>query len=206
MVDDVMKGPYMAEKKIEQAGDGRRARSERSRSAILTAMIELIEEGILVPTAQSVSDRAGVGIRTVFRHFDDMESLFAIVNEEILIESTPTIIGGDRKGPLKKRIYHGIDCRIQVYEGRKNMFLSARSQRWEYKILREMYAGLQQRLQEDFDHLVPELIELSTIDREAFDSLVSFEMWRRLRAIQGLDVDTARQVIIKLVSALVPLS
>jgi len=196
----------MAEKKIKQVGDGRRARSERSRGAILKAMIALIEEGILVPTAQSVSDRAGVGIRTVFRHFDDMESLFAIANELILIESTPTIIGGNRKGTLGKRVHHGIDCRIQVYEERKNIFLSARSQRWEYKILREMYAGLQKKLREDFNHLVPELRELSAIDRGAFDSLVSFEMWRRLRAIQGLDVDTAKLVIIKLVSTLVPLN
>jgi len=196
----------MTETKIEKAEDGRRARSERSRGAILKAMIELIEEGILVPTAQSVSDRAGVGIRTVFRHFDDMESLFAMVNEQILIESRPTIIGGDRTGSLEKRVHHGIDCRIQVYEERQEIFLSARSQRWEYKILRDMYAGLQQALRDDFDHLVPELKELSAPDREAFDSLVSFEMWRRLRAIQGLDVDTAQQIIIKLVSAMIPLN
>jgi len=140
----------MTETKTEKTEDGRRARSERSRGAILKAMIELIEEGILVPTAQSVSDRAGVGIRTVFRHFDDMESLFAMVNEQILIESRPTIIGGDRTGSLEKRVHHGIDCRIQVYEERQEIFLSARSQRWEYKILRDMYAGLQQALRDDF--------------------------------------------------------
>ena len=196
----------MTKKKNEKAEDGRRARSERSRGAILKAMIELIEEGILVPTAQSVSDRANVGIRTVFRHFDDMESLFSIVTEEIFIESRPLIIGGDRTGSLEKRIHHGIDCRVQVYEKHQNILLSGRSQRWEYQILRDMYAGLQQNLRADFDHLVPELKDLSAIDREAVDASVSFEMWRRLRELQGLDAEATRQVMVKLVSAIIPFS
>ncbi|PCI32530.1 MAG: hypothetical protein COB54_06915 [Alphaproteobacteria bacterium] len=196
----------MTEKKTAKAGDGRRARSARSRGAILKAMIELIAEGILVPTAQSVSDRAGVGIRTVFRHFDDMESLFSLVTEEIYIESTPLIIGGDRTGSLEIRVHHGVDCRIQVYEKHQNILLSGRSQRWEYKILRDMYAGLQKNLRADFDHLVPELKELSVVDREAVDASVSFEMWRRLTELQGLDAATTRQVMIKMVSVVIPLN
>ena len=56
--------------------DGRRLRSERSRQAIVDAAIELMHNGVLVPTAQQISDRAGVGIRTFFRHFTDMETLF----------------------------------------------------------------------------------------------------------------------------------
>ena len=42
--------------------DGRRLRSERSRLAIIEAALALQEEGVLVPTAQQISDRAGVHI------------------------------------------------------------------------------------------------------------------------------------------------
>ena len=62
----------MSESTISTVPDGRRLRSERSRQAIIDAMMELIGEGNLVPTAQQASERAGVGIRTVFRHFSDM--------------------------------------------------------------------------------------------------------------------------------------
>ena len=55
--------------------DGRLLRSERSRQLIITAIIELIDEGHLIPTAQQVAHRADVGIRSVFRHFDDMDSI-----------------------------------------------------------------------------------------------------------------------------------
>ena len=44
----------------EQVPDGRRLRSERSRQAIIDAMLGLVEEGVLIPTAQQVSSRAGV--------------------------------------------------------------------------------------------------------------------------------------------------
>ena len=49
--------------------DGRRMRSERSRDAIIEAALQLVQEGILVPTAQQIADRAGVAMRTFFRHF-----------------------------------------------------------------------------------------------------------------------------------------
>ena len=55
--------------------DGRALRSERSRRPIVEALFALVGEGVLQPTAQQVADRAGVGIRTVFRHFEDMDAL-----------------------------------------------------------------------------------------------------------------------------------
>ena len=59
----------MTDKKTATATkiDGRNQRSKRSRQAIVDALLVLIEEGTLVPTAQQISARAGVGIRTLFR-------------------------------------------------------------------------------------------------------------------------------------------
>ena len=70
-----MVGP--AKSDAEPAPDGRLQRSERSRQAIVQALLGLVGEGVLEPTAEQVAARADVGIRTVFRHFSDMESLFA---------------------------------------------------------------------------------------------------------------------------------
>ena len=68
---------------VAKKPDGRLLRTERSRQLIIEALHELINEGILVPTAQNVADRAGVGIRTVFRHFADMETLFATMDVQL---------------------------------------------------------------------------------------------------------------------------
>lgn len=55
--------------------DGRRQRSSQSSDLIAQACIEIINEGNLNPTAKEVAKRAGVGTRTVFRQYEDMEDL-----------------------------------------------------------------------------------------------------------------------------------
>lgn len=55
--------------------DGRRQRSTQSSDLIAKATIEIINEGNLNPTAKEVAKRAGVGTRTVFRQYEDMEDL-----------------------------------------------------------------------------------------------------------------------------------
>ena len=52
--------------------DGRNLRSINSQKLIVNACIKLFKAGNLEPTAQQVADESGVGIRTVFRQFDEM--------------------------------------------------------------------------------------------------------------------------------------
>lgn len=63
--------------------DGRRRRSERSRGAIVQSMLDLLGEQVLEPTAQQISERAGLDITTVFRHFSDMESLYRAMGDRL---------------------------------------------------------------------------------------------------------------------------
>ena len=80
--------------------DGRHRRGERNRKAVVVAALDLIAEGCLVPTAQLISARAGVTIRTLFRHFPDMETLFAAANREARNRAVGTFTGGSREGTL----------------------------------------------------------------------------------------------------------
>src|SRR3954471_8996262 len=57
------------------SGDGRAARSVRTRRAIVDALRALHHEGDLRPTAPRVAERAGVSLRTVWQHFNDLETL-----------------------------------------------------------------------------------------------------------------------------------
>jgi AcrR family transcriptional regulator len=60
----------------DEETDGRRRRSQDSRARIVAAMLELTRQGEVSPSATAVAERAGVGLRSVFRHFKDMESLY----------------------------------------------------------------------------------------------------------------------------------
>ncbi len=82
------------------ATDGRIQRSERSRTSIVQAILELIGEGSLSPTAQQVAERADVGVRTVFRHFSDMETLFATMNDRLVAEVDSLFVEKVQTGPM----------------------------------------------------------------------------------------------------------
>lgn len=185
-----------------KAVDGRRQRSERSRQAIIDAGLALIEEGILVPTAQQVSERAGVGIRSFFRHFPDMESLFATADAQGRAGYEAMFVGGDREGTLEERILHAVERRAEGYESQRNIILTAIAQRWRYEVLRKNYARYQRGLRKDLEDWLPELKEVPAVEREAIDAAASAEMWLRLRDHQGLGKKAAIEVVVNLITRL----
>jgi len=60
---------------VERHSDGRVARGERTREAIVEAHAELLREGELKPTAKVIAERAGVSLRTLWLNFKDLETL-----------------------------------------------------------------------------------------------------------------------------------
>src|SRR5437773_2271487 len=57
--------------------DGRTARAQRTKAAVVDALLQLINEGDLRPTAPRIAERAKVSLRSVFQHFTDLEALYA---------------------------------------------------------------------------------------------------------------------------------
>ena len=178
-----------------RVSDGRRQRSERSKQAIIDAMAEMIEEGNLIPTAQQASDRAGVGIRTVFRHFSDMENLFSIADTQRRAHIEGLFAGGDRHGSLSERIQKLVDYRGQQFERVASIARSSLAQRWRYKALHENYARYQRALRNDNFDWLPELDSLPIALQHSIEAQLSFEHWDRLRDHQNLSADEAKAAI-----------
>src|SRR3954466_8007744 len=74
--------------------DGRSARSDRTRRALMEAMLALLDEGDLKPTSAAIASRAGVSERTLFQHFPDREALF----------QGAALAQAERIGPLVKEL------------------------------------------------------------------------------------------------------
>ena len=186
--------------------DGRRLRSERSRQAIIDATLNLMSEGNLIPTAQAIADRSGVKIRSFFRHFADMDTLFSAVDEYIRDNYESRFLGGDRDGTLEERILHAVERHAECYEAESNTILSTTALLWRSEVLRENYARNQRGLRKDLDDWLPELKKLSRSKREAIDAITSFEMWHRLRYHQGLSIKSSIKLLVELVSELIEVS
>ena len=59
-----------------QAVDGRSARAQRTRDSVVNAVLELAGTGDARPTAKEIADCAGISVRSVYVHFEDLDDLF----------------------------------------------------------------------------------------------------------------------------------
>ena len=188
---------------IVQSSDGRRQRSERSQTAIIKAALSLMDEGTLVPTAQQIADRAGVGIRSFFRHFADMDSLFLAADEMLLSSYEALFEVDDRAGTLSERVARAIDLYGNAFDQLRAIILCTQAQLWRSPKLRENYGWHQKRLRKELELWLPELASLPKDRREALHAIASFDMWHRLREYQGLSPKASADIVTSLVTDLI---
>jgi AcrR family transcriptional regulator len=188
---------------IAPSSDGRRQRSERSQTAIIEAALSLMDEGTLVPTAQQIADRAGVGIRSFFRHFADMDSLFLAADDMLLSSYEALFEVDDRTGALASRVERAVDLYGNAFDKLRPIILCTQAQLWRSPKLRENYAWHQKRLRKELELWLPEVPAMPKDRREALHAVASFDMWHRLREHQGLSPKASADIVSSLVMDLI---
>ena len=165
--------------------DGRILRSQKSQNIILESIINLIINGNLYPTAEEVAKESGIAIRTVFRHFDDMETLLMKVDESINLK----VINDEKEikldSPLITRLSLIIDERIYYYDKYENIMIATITQLPKYKILQKRYPEYQKLLRKRTERIIPEILNLKSANQELLDASLSFGFYQRLK-FQGL--------------------
>ena len=172
--------------------DGRRRRSEQSRDRIITAMIELVEGGAITPSAEDVAARAAVGLRSVFRHFRDMESLYREMSLRIASQYQMWLVpfeSPDWRGQLAETI----DRRLTTYERLMPFKRAADAHRHESPSMQADYLATLGLMRARLESILPTGCAGDLV--EALDLLLSFEAWQRLRREQALSEADARRVI-----------
>ena len=184
------------------ASDGRVRRGERSGQAIVEALLELVGKGMLEPTAQQVAAQAGVGIRTVFRRFSDMESLFAEMSTRMQVEAFPLLLGGRQRDALDERARELVGRRVAFFERIAPYKRAANLRRWRSPYLRSRHAELVRVLRADLVRTLPELRRAPDGVVNALELATSFETWDRLRTEQRLGRERAHAAVERIVLGL----
>jgi AcrR family transcriptional regulator len=174
----------------EDAADGRRARSQSSRSKIVAAVLILIEEGDLSPSAARVAEAAGVGLRSVFRHFDDMESLYREVSDRVYAEVLPLIRSEVPGDTWQERLENLVVPRSTIFERVHPFRLSAFSKRHRSQFLADEYGH------RSVEAILPAHILANRPTTHSLQAILSFQNWHVLRHEQRLSVEEARHVIL----------
>jgi AcrR family transcriptional regulator len=175
--------------------DGRIRRSERSRTAIVQAMLELIGKGSLSPTAQQVAERADVGVRTVFRHFSDMETLFATMNDQLTTEVDSLFVDSVQTGPYEDRVDALIERRMTIFGTLAPYVRSSTLQRWRSAFLQTEHERSTRVMRRDLRRWLPEVESAPADVADALEMILSFDAWNRLRVDQRLGLRRTASVL-----------
>lgn len=180
--------------------DGRLLRAERTRRSVVDAFLDLVQEGELRPTAQQVSDRCGVSMRSIFRLFEDVDALHVAAIAAHVERVAHLFEAPGATGPLASRVAALVAQRTRLYEAiapvrRMAIRLAPRSR----PIAAEL-AHADTILRGHLGELLaPELAAMHPDRRtevlEALDALTSWETWERLRTAQRLGADAAARVV-----------
>jgi len=182
--------------------DGRRVRGQNNRRKIVEAMIALVSENVLSPGAQEVAERAHVGLRTVFRHFDDMETLYSEMSAQISAQILPLISMTFTANDWRGRIGELIERRSLAFEKMLPFKSAADVIRHKSKFLADEHEQLVKFNRQRLLEALPSDLRKQRPVVEGLDLLLSFETWRRLRRDQGLSQAQAKQTVAAAVEAI----
>jgi AcrR family transcriptional regulator len=170
-------------------------------------LLSLLSEGSLRPTGALIASRAGVSLRSVFQHFDDLEALFAAVAARQADRIDSMRVPLPLSGPLDTRVSAFVDQRARVYEFIAPVRRAA--------ILQEPFSPTLRRGRDRLDRVgASELAEVFAGEFLAVDQVsrrdvtaalcaaTSWEAWEHLRARQQLGVAGAKRAMARTINAL----
>ena len=187
--------------------DGRVARSARTRRAVVDALLDLLGEGDLRPTAARIAERAGVSLRLVFHHFDDLEEIYSELADRQAERVKPLTVPIAVSIPLARR--------IEGFSAQRGRLLETLSPVRRAAVLMEPFRpALAGRLKHARDltraatlaAFAPELSKLAAYEKRAtiaaLDVATCWVAWEQMRRHQGLSETEARGVMATTIRAL----
>jgi TetR/AcrR family transcriptional regulator of autoinduction and epiphytic fitness len=171
--------------------DGRRARRERSREAIIDAVFGLVTDGKVPPTVDDVAERAGVSVSSVFRNFDGLDDLhrqafdvFAQRFAHLLEPAAPP------EAEREVRIGAHVRVRLELFEAAGPMMRVARQRALDYQPIANGVGGNRSALADQTRaHFAAEARQLTPADAAnlvaVIDSLTSPEGYEVMGAANG---------------------
>lgn len=186
----------------EPRTDGRTARAERTRAAIVDAHLALISEGDLSPSGERIAERAGISLRTLWTNYKDMETLFKASGERVLADQLAAYEPVDATLPLHKR--------IDAYCRQRARLLQAIAPAARAAAMREPVSPqLQRNRRKHIARVSAEVEQLFAAELGGDTALLHavvaasmFPAWSMLVDGLGLDADGARAVMTRTVTSL----
>ncbi len=161
-------------------------------------MLELVADGEVNPSAAQVAVAAGVGLRSVFRHFADMDALYHEMTEIVEARIMPVIVQPHQATEWRERLRELAARRSRVFEAIMPYRISANLKRFQSKYLMQDYRRMLRLERASLEAALPPAVLADTVRTHALNVALSFQCWRLLRHDQQMSVADSRAVVDRL--------
>lgn len=161
-------------------------------------MLDLVANGDVAPSAARVAEVAGVGLRSVFRHFKDMDALYREMSEAIEVQVLPILLRPPEGATWQQRLANLAERRAQIFETIMPYRISANVRRFESPYLMQDYRRLMRLEAETVDAHLPETVRADAASARGLIVILSFSTWQLLRHDQNLSAAEAKAVVQRL--------
>jgi AcrR family transcriptional regulator len=179
--------------------DGRSARRQRNRDAVLDVVLEMFAEDMMFPSIEQASQRSGLSLRSLYRYFADPGELVeaAIIrSREQAVDLTHIPHIGE--GPFDERLHDFISMRLRAYEATGSMYRATIHNAPNHQRVRDELLQTRRMAYEQFAlQFGPELAALSPQSRSAaleagnvLTQLDSIDVLRRVRNLSVAEAET----------------
>ena len=181
------------------SSDGRRARSQASRSKIIRAMMDLIETGDMNPSTANVAKKAGVGLRSLFRHFEDKDAIYREVDAILVKAYRPIIEAPYSSDDWRERLMELIERRCEVSEAIAPYRISTTAARRRSQFLKENFQQLYDTEKARLNSILPSQLHTDKPLGRSILVAMSFDTWRMLREDEHLSSGATAEAVKQMV-------
>lgn len=182
-----------------------KVRGERTRRRIAESTLSLLVEREVPPTAQDIAKRAGVSLRLIFHHFEDLGSvhrfagtLYAEHFGHLAPEVSPDL-------PLATRIARTVRLRAVLYESIGNLGRNATALTASHAGVAASVEVVRRRMVGFLEHTFAPELDAAGRDRKsllgAIDVVTCWSAWDRMRRGSALSVRSAQRAMTMLLRA-----
>jgi TetR/AcrR family transcriptional regulator, regulator of autoinduction and epiphytic fitness len=186
-------------------GSSPNVRGERTRRRIAEATFSLLEESDVPPTSRDIAKRAGVSLRLIFHHFEDLDALHDTVGTLYADRFGKLTLHVPEDLPLTTRIERTVKARAKLFESIGNLGRNV-------TVLAPNNPGMAARLDATQEMMIrslestfaPEVTAAGAGRREllaALDVATSWPTWDRMRKVNHLSVASSRRAMTRMLRA-----
>jgi TetR/AcrR family transcriptional regulator, regulator of autoinduction and epiphytic fitness len=183
--------------------DGRHARRDRNKVAVVDAYLDLIRQGNSRPSVAEVAERSGVSHRSVFRYFSDKDEMARTSIQREQERMQPILSRKiDTSAGFEERVGALVALRVELFEAIAPVARLSRSLAVSQPLLKNQLevgrAELRNSLRRTFARELSKFPDqLGAEVLATLDVVTSFEAYELYRFDQGLPVETVERVMRK---------